>query len=146
MVDSRRIFISKILNGLGLAAIAPILYGVSNFIYPPLSGSKRKAAKTIIENPESLFVHQDYSIIKVGDTDAIIFKKSDNTYEAMSLQCTHAGCSLQWKNPEQKFFCACHGGSFHRDGSVAHPPPIRPLEFLTVRTQNGKVIIIDKPV
>ena len=145
-MNTRRRFLRCFFDIVGINAIAPILYAVSAVVYPPLAGKRQRAATLILDNPDEVFSSSDYAIIKVGDKDAILFQKADKSYEAMSLQCTHAGCSLEWKDSTKQFLCGCHGGAFHRDGSVAVPPPTRPLEHLTVRTENGRIMIIDKPV
>ncbi len=144
-MTTRRSFLTRFLHILGITAIAPILYAVSAVVYPPLAGKRQRAATLVLDNPDEVFSTSDYAIIKVGDKDAILFQKADKSYEAMSLQCTHAGCSLEWKDSSKQFLCGCHGGAFHRDGSVAVPPPTRPLEHLTVRAENGRITIIDKP-
>ena len=145
-MTSRRTFLQRLSNGFGIAAIAPIAYAVAAYLYPPLTGRKQRAAQFITDNPDELFNGKNYATIKLGDKDAILFKKNDSTFEAMSLQCTHAGCTLLWKDQDQQFHCSCHGGIFRRDGSVAAAPPTQPLEHLTVRHRDGTVTVIDKPV
>lgn len=146
MASSRRTFLQRLLNGFGIAAIAPVAYATAVYLYPPLAGRKTRAAQFTTDAPEKLFHGKNYATIKLGDKDAILFKKPDNTFEAMSLQCTHAGCTLLWQEQDNQFHCRCHGGIFRRDGSVAAAPPTQPLEHLTVRYSDGTVTVIDKPV
>jgi len=133
-------------KGIGIGAIAPIGYALAAYLYPPFAGYKPRAAQFIAENPETLFRDKKHVTIKLGEKDAILFKKADNTYEAMSLLCTHAGCTLIWQESDEQFHCRCHGGIFRRDGSVAAAPPTQPLEHLTVRHSNGTITVIDKPI
>ncbi|MBI3260146.1 MAG: Rieske (2Fe-2S) protein [Ignavibacteriae bacterium] len=146
MNSSRRTFLMRMLNGLGITAIAPIAYAAVSYIYPPLAGRKERAEQFITDNPDKLFRGKNYATIKLGDKDAILFKKQDNTFEAMSLQCTHAGCTLLWQEQDNQFHCRCHGGIFRRDGSVAAAPPTEPLARLTVRHVDGTITVIDKPI
>lgn len=146
MIPSRRTFLQRLFNGLGITAIAPIMYAAASYIYPSLAGRKQRAAQFSTDNPDKLFLDKQYATIKLGDKDVILFKKNDNTFEAMSLQCTHAGCTLIWKEHDEQFHCNCHGGIFRRDGSVAAAPPTQPLEHLTVRHLDGTITVIDKPV
>ncbi|MBS1536782.1 MAG: Rieske (2Fe-2S) protein [Bacteroidetes bacterium] len=144
MNSSRRTFLRRLLNGIGIGAIVPIGYAVAAYLYPPLARYKRRAAQFTTDNPDNLFHDKKYATIKLGDKDAIVFKNNDNTFEAMSLVCTHAGCTLIWKEDDEQFHCRCHGGVFRRDGSVAVAPPTQPLEHLTVRHANGSITVIDK--
>jgi menaquinol-cytochrome c reductase iron-sulfur subunit len=55
------------------------------------------------------------------------------------MYCTHTGCPVQWVSSAKLFFCPCHGGAFHDDGSVAAGPPPRALDRHEVRVRNGVV-------
>ena len=44
-----------------------------------------------------------------------------------------------WVEGAELFLCPCHGGAFHRDGTVAAGPPPRPLPRLDVRVRGGRV-------
>ncbi|MBI4379336.1 MAG: Rieske 2Fe-2S domain-containing protein [Nitrospinae bacterium] len=54
---------------------------------------------------------------------------------AVSGECTHAGCSLNWDSVKRRFLCPCHGGQFSEDGGVLNGPPQNPLKIFKV---NGK--------
>jgi Rieske Fe-S protein len=144
MVSSRRIFLRRLIHGLGLAAIAPIGYAIAAYFYPPLAQRKQRAAHFSTDNPEALFQGKNYATVKLGDKDVILFKNNDATFDAMSLECTHAGCTVVWNEHDHQFHCNCHGGIFRRDGSVAASPPTQPLLHLTVRHADGTLTVIDK--
>jgi len=46
---------------------------------------------------------------------------------AMSLTCTHMGCSLKWNPAETSWDCPCHGSRFTRTGEVIEGPAIQPF-------------------
>jgi menaquinol-cytochrome c reductase iron-sulfur subunit len=66
-------------------------------------------------------------------------RRDETGVTAFSMYCTHAGCPVTWAPGAEMFMCPCHGGVFHRDGSVAAGPPPRPLERLPTRVRDGRV-------
>ncbi len=63
--------------------------------------------------------------------------------EALSLVCTHLGCTVEWQPENQQFYCPCHEGKFDREGRAVAGPPKLPLEQLKVRQEGGKVWVGD---
>ncbi len=43
-------------------------------------------------------------------------------FHVISANCTHLGCTVQWKDARREFDCPCHGSSFLQDGSVVGGP------------------------
>ena len=56
---------------------------------------------------------------------------------AFSATCTHAGCTVRFK--EGAFHCPCHGGVFSLDGEPVKGPVERPLERLEARIVGDQV-------
>ncbi len=81
----------------------------------------------------------------VARTAAWLRREAADRFVAFSGYCTHAGCPVRWEEGAQFFLCPCHGGVFHRDGSVAAGPPARPLPSLQVRVRQGQVEILTDP-
>lgn len=50
----------------------------------------------------------------------ILFKTGDDSYEAISLKCTHKGVKLNYEDSE--FKCPAHGSIFDREGKVVKGP------------------------
>jgi menaquinol-cytochrome c reductase iron-sulfur subunit len=74
-----------------------------------------------------------------AESAAYVRRLDDTTAIAFSLYCTHTGCPVQWVSSAKLFFCPCHGGAFHDDGSVAAGPPPRALDRHDARVRNGTV-------
>jgi menaquinol-cytochrome c reductase iron-sulfur subunit len=70
---------------------------------------------------------------------AWVRRDGPDAFVAFSPYCTHVGCPVTWAAGAELFMCPCHGGTFHRDGSVAAGPPPRPLDRLAVRVRDGQV-------
>ena len=79
--------------------------------------------------------HTGGSIIN-GNTIVI---KTSTGYEALSLICTHAGCTVGFTGTI--FVCPCHGGTYNINGAVTGGPPPSNLTQYTV-TKSGNILTI----
>jgi cytochrome b6-f complex iron-sulfur subunit len=67
-----------------------------------------------------------------------VLVRSDNTFSALSLVCTHLGCTME-SRPEG-FTCPCHGSRFDLQGKLLRGPAAKPLAALRVETTpDGKL-------
>ena len=67
--------------------------------------------------------------------------RGGSSIRALSGVCTHAGCTVAWRQDQQHFVCPCHAGTYTLQGAVVSGPPPRPLDQLQVRTKNGNVYL-----
>ena len=58
---------------------------------------------------------------------------------AISLKCSHLGCSVLWDEGENVFNCPCHASSFDIYGDVIKPPAPKALDIFPVIIEEGKV-------
>lgn len=72
-----------------------------------------------------------------------VTKDSQGAPVVFSRTCTHLGCPVKWKAQSKTFACACHGGVFAADGSVAKAPPDRPLVRLSCRMA-GELVEVEE--
>jgi isorenieratene synthase len=71
-----------------------------------------------------------------------VFALPSGSQEAVSLTCTHQGCTVQ-KAADGKFHCPCHGAVFAADGKVLKGPAQRDLpKFKVVQRQDDEVQLI----
>jgi Rieske Fe-S protein len=83
----------------------------------------------------SALAHTGGSVIN-GDT---IVVKTSTGYEALSLICTHAGCTVNYTG--SGFYCPCHGGTYNNSGAVTGGPPPAALTKYTV-SKTGNILSI----
>lgn len=77
---------------------------------------------------------------------ALVFRRSriavirrDQDYYALSLICTHLGCTVN-VTPDT-LVCPCHGSVFDRNGNVLQGPAGRPLERLQIEEEGDSLVI-----
>ena len=74
-----------------------------------------------------------------AETPGWLRREAEQEFTVFSAYCTHVGCPVRWEPGADFFMCPCHGGVFHRDGTVAAGPPPRPLALYAVRVRGGQV-------
>ena len=133
----RRSFLKRSWGWLGIIASLEFTALAESFLWP------RKKLKEA----------DDSNIYTVGKTEQIVsgsvipFKKgqfyfvrlADGGMLALSLHCTHLGCSISYSNQKEAFICHCHASSFDLVGNVLNPPAPRALDIYPVIIENGEV-------
>lgn len=70
---------------------------------------------------------------------AVVIRERDG-WLAMSLTCTHLGCTVEQK--DNGYECPCHGSRYDAEGFVRRAPSNTPLKKLRVETnESGNVIL-----
>ncbi|MDA8161717.1 MAG: ubiquinol-cytochrome c reductase iron-sulfur subunit [Desulfobacteraceae bacterium] len=65
---------------------------------------------------------------------------------AVSRQCTHLGCTINYKGHEKGFLCPCHQSHFSWDGRYISGPAKKDLpRFAVKRLEGGKGYIVEIP-
>jgi len=73
-------------------------------------------------------------------TERVALMKDDNEFYALSLVCTHLGCTVTVT--EDALSCPCHGSRFDRRGRVLKGPADRALERMKVEVRGGIVEVM----
>jgi cytochrome b6-f complex iron-sulfur subunit len=136
----RRDFISKIWGILGLVASAEAVF----FTFSML----RQGKKFQKENPgSSIKVAGSVDDFKTNSVTAdrinkyFLVRKEDGGFLALSLTCSHLGCSVLWDDAKNQFICPCHSSAFDMLGNVINSPALRALDYYPVIIESGKVKI-----
>ncbi len=61
---------------------------------------------------------------------------------ALSDECTHQKCTVEYRPAQRLIVCPCHGSQFATTGAVLTGPASRPLDRFAV-TEHGGDIIVD---
>jgi succinate dehydrogenase / fumarate reductase iron-sulfur subunit len=71
----------------------------------------------------------------------VLVSRTANELTCFSATCTHLGCIVRWDGNGSRFRCACHGGTFDRDGTVLAGPPPRPLDRYAFKVDAGQLLV-----
>ncbi|NOZ26663.1 MAG: Rieske 2Fe-2S domain-containing protein [Chloroflexi bacterium] len=95
-------------------------------------GEKVKAGR-VDEFPVGSIVH-----VRKG---RFYISRLDEGVLAMWHRCTHLGCTVPWRDDEDRFHCPCHGGIYNKKGEVLAGPPPRPLDLFPVEIVDGEIVV-----
>ena len=139
----RRSFIGTILT-IGLSGLAgSILYPIVRYLVPP---KQREVEVSNVSGGKLKDMENDsYKIVRFGNKPVILIKTDKGELKALSAQCTHLDCTVQYKKSEGVIWCACHNGKYDLTGRNISGPPPRPLDPYLVKLK-GEEIIISKKV
>ena len=79
--------------------------------------------------------------LNIDDHKTLLRRQSETAMAAISLVCTHLGCTVN--RVETGFQCPCHGSQYDSDGIVVGGPAPKTLHWLEIKTVPGNQIEID---
>lgn len=139
--ESRRSFVKKIWKGLGLLAGIEIITVISAYLFSGRRKSNQKYSNNIIEaGPIEQFSKNSVTPFRGGRF--YLSRLNDGGFLALSLKCTHLGCSINWEKENNRFVCPCHSSAFDVKGNVNNPPAPKALDYFPVFAENG-IIKVD---
>jgi menaquinol-cytochrome c reductase iron-sulfur subunit len=152
----RRSFLTRL--SLGLSGLTALLIGIPfvGFLFAPVR-ERLEDAWRAIGSLDDFPVGQTMKAVYLDPAPlpwagfsarsaAWVRRVDDETVLVLSMYCTHTGCPVHWVESTQLFFCPCHGGAFHSDGSVAAGPPPRPLDRYEARIRNRQIEVRTLPL
>ena len=137
-VESRRLFLKRVWMGLGFLAGAEFIGVVTGFLFSGKGYNKEAEAKKLIEaGPVDSF--QLNSVTPFRGGRFFLARLKNGGFIAISLRCTHLGCSINWEEDKKRFICPCHASAFNINGDVLNPPAPKALDYFPVIIENGVV-------
>ncbi|MCD8554163.1 Rieske (2Fe-2S) protein [Seleniivibrio sp.] len=125
---NRRGFLRRLSIFIGGAAG---LFGLYRFLTP------RTAGTNVVLTVASADVPEGGALIFSDKQTAVMKLNGDIT--AMSLTCTHLGCTVALDG--DRFACPCHGSVFSLDGEVIKGPAVKKLTVFATDEKDGKVTV-----
>ena len=142
---SRRSFIKRTWGILGAMVGLEFLWVGSGFFRPGKAVGGESQKKLVVAGKVAGFKPGDVFPFRNGQF--YLIRYDNGGFLAVSLKCSHLGCSVQWDESHQKFNCPCHASSFDKLGMVVNPPAPRPLDVYPVIIEGGLVKIdTNKPM
>jgi cytochrome b6-f complex iron-sulfur subunit len=137
-VENRRTFLKKIWKGLGILASVEFAAVFFGFLFSGKDDKEQTTSKQIFE-AGSVSSFQPNSVTAFRGGRFYLARLEDGGFIALSLRCTHLGCSINWEESKKSFVCPCHSSSFSIDGDVLNPPAPKALDYFPVKIENGIV-------
>jgi len=125
-------------SAFGLMGLAAVGTGgaLFKYMFPVVSyGTPQKFLVPISDLPEV----GDELIFE--DQKVILRRQTEKEVAAISLVCTHLGCTVN--RVETGFQCPCHGSQYDSDGLVVGGPAPKTLHWLEIKKVPGNQIEID---
>lgn len=128
--DFLKIATTALLGTSGLLGMAELLRFMSHVPHP--------APRTRFDlGPAENYPPGSRSVVADG---AALLAHTENGFHALSLVCTHLGCTVEPQN--DGFACPCHASVYAGDGSLVRGPANKPLQTLRVETDvDGHLIL-----
>lgn len=136
--ESRRVFLKKIWTGLGILAGVEFVAVVFGFLFSGKGDKNAYTPKQLIE-AGSVNSFQPNSVTPFRGGRFYLTRLEDGGFIALSLRCTHLGCSIEWEEEKNRFICPCHSSAFAMNGDVQNPPAPKALDYYPVIIENGLV-------
>jgi cytochrome b6-f complex iron-sulfur subunit len=134
---SRRGFLNILWTGLGLAALAEVLWLAFSFLWPAKPDGEGHANTVIPAGSLASFEPGTVTAFQRGEF--YLARLDDGGLLALSCKCTHLGCTVPWVEKEKKFLCPCHASAFDITGNVINSPAARALDTFPVAIENNIV-------
>jgi cytochrome b6-f complex iron-sulfur subunit len=74
----------------------------------------------------------------------IALNRDVDGFYAISLICTHLGCTPRWFQNDTMFRCPCHGSRYLRDGVRFYGPAPRPMDVVKVGVSPDGQLFVDR--
>jgi len=136
----RRKFLSKTWKLLGLVAFAELAF----FIISMLRPGKKEMRSNVPSSLKAIGSVEDFlrnSVTPDRINKFFLIRLDDGGFMALSITCSHLGCSVLWDETKDQFLCPCHSSAFDNVGIVLNSPAPRPLDYYPVIIESGKVVV-----
>jgi len=134
---TRRDFFKLAWKWLGIIAAVEITGMFTAFMFSGKSKNNSNPKQLLEAGPVDSFAVNTVSAFMGGRF--YLARQQDGGFIALSLRCTHLGCSVAWEEDKKRFICPCHSSAFDISGEVLNPPAARALDYYPVMIENGIV-------
>jgi Rieske Fe-S protein len=135
--NGRRDFFKTAWKGLGILAALEVGVVMTGFMFSGKNKNNASSARLLEAGPVDSFGLNTVSAFMGGRF--YLARQKDGGFIALSLRCTHLGCSVSWEDDKKRFICPCHSSAFDISGEVLNPPAARALDYYPVLIEGGVV-------
>ncbi|MBE0571717.1 MAG: Rieske (2Fe-2S) protein [Ignavibacteriaceae bacterium] len=139
-IQTRREFLNKLWKGLGVVAFIELTAVFFGYLFSGKSENENLKPKQLFDAGNiNAFQKKSVTIFRSGRF--YLVRLDDGGFLALSLRCTHLGCSINWEEDKKRFICPCHASAFEINGNVQNPPAPSALDYFPVIIQSGRVMV-----
>ena len=66
-------------------------------------------------------------------------EQANGEIQCFNARCPHLGCTVNYDNTKQEYFCPCHLSAFSLDGERTNQIPPRNMDTLETKDKNGDI-------
>jgi cytochrome b6-f complex iron-sulfur subunit len=136
-LEDRRSFLKKLWKGLGAVAVFEVVAVFMGFLFSGKEENELKPNQIFDAGKVNSFQPDTVTAFRGGRF--YLARLADGGFMALSLRCTHLGCSINWDDDKKRFICPCHSSSFAINGEVENPPAPSALDYFPIKIENGVV-------
>ena len=145
----RRSFLGLLLTSIGGAIGVALAIPLVRFATFPLRTSAGKVSWSDVgkieefQSPNAPVAHTvDIQTLEgwrssVVQNNVYVVPNGSGSLKVLSSVCPHLGCAVRWVAKQDRFICPCHGGTFTRSGERVSGPPLRAMDELESKVENG---------
>ena len=125
-------------------------WSVFGFLGACLAGTVRFFYPSALFEPKTRFVIGYLSDFNFGvstkfqQSSRIWVVRDSSSIYVIYANCTHLGCTPDWKEAENKFKCPCHGSGFDTEGINFEGPAPSPLARVHVELDAEGQVLVDR--
>ena len=134
---SRREFLNSLWKYLGILALLEAI--VLSFSLMRSRSAGKGSESVLMKSAGNISDVPPGTVMPFRSGRFFLIRLSDGGLMAISMVCSHLGCTVNWDTSEKVFKCPCHASSFDRLGNVIKSPATRGLNYHKVIVENGKI-------
>ena len=148
-VSERRSFLRNLFVAVGGLVSAALAIPLVRFATFPLRAKENETSWSDVGKIDE-FASLDAPVARTIDVQRIdgwrssviqngiyIVPAGNGNLKVLSSVCPHLGCAVRWIGKQDKFVCPCHGGTFTNTGVHVSGPPLRAMDELESKVENG---------
>jgi menaquinol-cytochrome c reductase iron-sulfur subunit len=148
-VPERRSFIRTLLVAVGGLVSATLAFPLVRFATFPLRAREDETSWSDVGKIDE-FASLTQPVARTIDVERIdgwrsstaqdgvyVVPEGNGKLKVLSSVCPHLGCAVRWIGQKDRFICPCHGGTFTSTGVHVSGPPLRAMDELESKVENG---------
>jgi len=135
---NRRSFMKRAWTWLGVIAGIELVGLSVNML---ASGKNKKTDAASLVSAGFIESIRPGSVTPFKNGQFYLVRLDDGGLMALSLSCTHLGCSVAFDGSKNKFICPCHSSVFDIKGNVLNPPAPRAMDAYPVQISKGEILV-----